>query len=276
MLPRWISYYGGQLGVENLIVLDDNTVDGSTDDLPCTLHRLPPPPWQTSWAQARKLLASGIAEGLLACYEVVIFTDVDEFLVPDPDHHSGLLAYLGARAGQDVIAPLGVNVLHNPRVEPELRASQPVLQQRRFVKFAPGLCKPLIKRVSAEWRAGLHGIKAPFEIDQELLLLHLKYYDVEMLAKVSQHRRDLHDKEGRGGLRSAWTVGSAELTSKLLSWTETPDGEPVPEFVPGEVDFSEVIASTGSGGFRAYGGTQLKAMDEQPLRQLPDRFRAAI
>lgn len=276
MLPRWISYYGRQLGVDNLIVLDDNTVDGSTDDLPCTVHRLPPPPWQTNWAQARRRVANGIADGLLACYDVVIFTDVDEFLVPDPDRHSGLLAYLSARAARHVVAPLGVNVLHNPRLEPPLHADEPVFGQRRFVKFAPGMCKPLIKRIAAEWQAGLHGISAPFEIDRELWLLHLKFYDVDALATVAEHRHGLHEREGRGGSVSAWTQTSAELTSKLLEWTETPAGATVPEFDPDEMDLSEVVGSSAPGRFRVYGGTQLRAMDEQPLRRLPERFHSAL
>ena len=34
MLPRWVAHYGSHVGVENLVVVDDNTSDGSTDDLP--------------------------------------------------------------------------------------------------------------------------------------------------------------------------------------------------------------------------------------------------
>lgn len=275
MLPRWVSYYGGQLGVENLVVLDDNSVDGSTEELPCTLHRLPSPPWRSSWGQMRRQLANGLARGLLACYDVVIFTDVDEFLVPDPGRHSSLLAYLKARAGRDVIAPLAVNVLHNPRTEPALHSGRPVLEQRRFVKFTAGMCKPLIKRIPADWQAGFHGIKARFEIDRELMLVHLKYYDVDALAKVSEHRRNLHESEGRGGVLSAWTFGPDELTSRLWSWTLTPAGESVPEFDPAGVDLSKVILSNPSGGFRA-DGTQLDSMSEEPLRQLPARFRSVL
>ncbi|MEO5652825.1 MAG: glycosyltransferase family 2 protein, partial [Marmoricola sp.] len=42
MLPLWIKYYGAQFGVENLYVVDDNSEDGSTDDLPCDVLRIPP------------------------------------------------------------------------------------------------------------------------------------------------------------------------------------------------------------------------------------------
>ncbi len=42
MLPLWVRYYGGQLGLENLYVVDDNSEDGSTDDLPCDVLHIPP------------------------------------------------------------------------------------------------------------------------------------------------------------------------------------------------------------------------------------------
>ena len=42
MLPRWIAHYAAQVGMESLVVIDDNSTDGSTDDLPCTVVRIPP------------------------------------------------------------------------------------------------------------------------------------------------------------------------------------------------------------------------------------------
>jgi hypothetical protein len=271
MLPRWIRYYGNELGVENLVVLDDNSDDGSTDDLPCTLYRLPQAPWKDTWARTRVALANGFAQGLLACYDAVIFTDVDEFLVPDPDRYDGLVHYISAGT-QPAAAPLGVNVLHNTRFEPELDNGQPVLSQRRFVKFAPGMCKPLIKRVPANWSLGFHGIKVPFEIDRELLLIHLKYYDASALATVSAQRHALYEQEGRGGDASAWKLDHDELSSRLRSWVQVPDGHEVPEFDPKEPDLTDVIRR-GTGGLYRSGGQQLKAMDTNPLRRLPERFQ---
>ena len=34
MLRRWVDHYGRELGADNLVVIDDNTSDGSTDGLP--------------------------------------------------------------------------------------------------------------------------------------------------------------------------------------------------------------------------------------------------
>jgi len=274
LLPRWVDYYGRQVGVDNLIVLDDNSADGSTDDLPCMRLRLPPGPWQPSWAQARLDLVNGLSRGLLACYEVVVFVDIDEFLVPDPAHYDGLADYLAKNFDRDVIAPLAVNVLHKPSLEPALDPTQPLLAQRRFVKFAPGMCKPLLKRKPADWFRSFHGIQAPFEIDPELLMLHLKYCDVSLLTKVSQDRHLWHH-EGRGHPSSAWAFGSNELASRLSSWVQTPDEQRVQEFDPSELNLSTVVRRKGERRFRSH-GPQLSAMERNPLRRLPERFRTAF
>jgi hypothetical protein len=277
MLPRWLDYYTRQVGSENLLVLDDNSVDGSTKDLPCTVYRLPPSPWRLEWAAGRLRIINGIAQGLLSCYDFVVFTDADEFLVPDPDKYDDLRAYLADRVDRNVIAPLALNVLHNPAAEPgELDPHRPVLTQRRHVKFVPVMCKPLLKRVPAPWRPAFHGINAPYEIDRDLLMLHLKYYDVTALRKVAEHRRMLHETENRGSNNSAWTMGAEELVSELLSWVRTHRGdEPVPEFDPDEPDLRRIVHHK-EGGFYRSDGTQLRAMHLNPLRRLPERFSHAF
>jgi len=274
MLPRWIEYYGHQVGVENLIVVDDNSDDGSTDDLPCARIRLPAEPWRVPWGQTRITLANSVSRGLLACYEAVIFADADEFLVPDPDRYASLIDYVGANQHRELIAPLGLNVLHDPLSEPTLDPARPMMEQRRFVKFVSGMCKPLIKCVPAAWVASFHGLTKQFVIDRDLLLLHLKYADVDSLVRTSERRFAWH-QEGRGHPSSAWALSPDDLESRLLSWVQVPEGEAAPEFDPNEPDLSEVVAITERGHFRSW-GIQLEAMERNPLRQLPDRFRSAF
>jgi hypothetical protein len=275
MLPRWIAYYGGQVGVENLLVLDDNTTDGSTKDLPCSVYRLPPAPWRWEWAVGRIRLVNGIANGLLACYDFVVFTDVDEFLVPDPAKYDGLRDYLSAHIDQKVIAPIALNVLHKPDKEPDLDPARPVLGQRNHVKFVPGMCKPLLKRIPAPWRPAFHGINAPYEIDRDLLMLHLKYYDVTALRRVAAHRHMLHEEEDRGSASSAWAMGSDELTSQLLSWVETSPLQRVPELKPADLDLEGIVNQKPAGFYRS-DGTQMSAMQNNPLLRLPERFTDAF
>jgi len=275
MLPRWIEYYGKQVGVDNLLVLDDNSSDNSTEGLPCSVIKLPEHPWKQAWGVARVGLGNRIAEGFLTFYDVVIFTDVDEFLVPDPEKYSGLVDYLAANPDPDLIAPLGINVLHNPAVEPELNDTEPILRQRTFVKFAPGMCKPLIKRASVNWATAFHGANVPFTIDPDLLLIHLKYYDLPSMGEVASHRHQVHLADERGNKLSAWALDADELSNRVLRWVTVPDGQQVADLDPATVDLSEVVQLRKKGIYKAF-APHLEEMDKNPLLRLPDRYRSAL
>ena len=54
-----------------------------------------------------------------------------------------------------------------------------------------------------------------------------------------------------------------------------PEGQEIPEFDPAEVDLDNIVTDYGKGFFRTTGG-QLEAMEENPLRRLPARFREAF
>lgn len=273
MLPRWLQHYGDQVGTENLLVLDDNSVDGSTDDLPCTVHRLPPLPG-AAYERARMVLVSGLASGFLATYEFVVFVDVDEFLLPDPEKYADLPAFLATRRDCDAIAPMALNVVHVPAVEPPLRPDEPVLGQRHFAKFTPVMCKPSITQVAADWRWGSHGIGAPFAVDDELYMVHLKFADRELLRQVSAHRRELVTADGRAG-QSSWARSADEMVRALDAVTRDVDVDVVPEFDPAEVDLTSVVRERG-GVYRTRGAGQMGALRRQPLRRVPSSLLGRV
>ncbi len=275
MLPRWVDYYGEQVGVDSLLVLDDNSADGSTTDLPCTTYRLPPGPWKKGWGKSRERIVNGFARGLIACTDVVIYCDVDELLVPDPAKYSGLMDYLTTHAG-DIVAPLALEVLHNDRLEGPLAQGRPLLDQRRFVKWSTAMCKPLVKRVPTAWEFAFHGIREPFAIDRDLWLLHLKYADVTALGEVAEQRRRWHEEDGRGHPQSFWPMGAEELTNRLRTWTEAADATgSAPEFDPAEVEVESLVRQEEKGYWRAAGG-QISALDTNPLREIPARLRGVV
>jgi hypothetical protein len=140
------------------------------------------------------------------------------------------------------------------------------------------MCKPLIKRVPADWiGGGFHGIagRAPYPIDRELFMLHLKYYDIAALEKVAKHRHTLYQTAGRGHSKSAWALDADDLTARLRSWvTPSKEGD-VPEFDPNEPDLTNVVRGAEANFFRTR-GRQLRSMERSPLRQLPERFHTAL
>jgi hypothetical protein len=273
MLARWVRHYGAQVGVENLLVLDDGSTDGSTDALPCTVHRLPPVPAGRRFEMARMELVSGLAQGLLAYYDVVVFVDVDELLVPDPDRYDGLLEYLAARADTDVVAPVTLNVVHHVRSEGPLDPHLPVLGQRRFVKFVPHLCKPCVKRVPAPWLKASHGIRAPFAVDPALFMIHLKFHDVDVLRDVATRRRRMVAHDGRG-FQASWAAEVDDLVA-LLEEIGTTDPETAREFRVPHHALDDVVLRDGDLHVARPPG-QLTAMRRRPLRRVPDRLLGRV
>ncbi|MGH3506763.1 MAG: glycosyltransferase family 2 protein [Nocardioidaceae bacterium] len=271
MLPRWLDYYGRAFDPDRLLVIDDDSTDGSTDNLPCPVIRLRGSDWKPGWMQGRRAMVNSLASAMLAYHDVVIFTDVDEFLVPDPDRYSGLADYL-SRNKDPVIAPVGLNVLHDEAAEAALDGARPVMQQRRLVKHAPVMCKPGIKRVRADWTAGFHGIETTYRVHPDLLLLHLKYCDVGELTKTSAARHELHVTSKRGGRASAWSKEASELAEKMRAWTARARTETPPDFDPYSIKTAGMVKRNDEGYFHVP-GAQLRAMAREPLRVLPERYR---
>lgn len=277
MLPLWIRYYGGQLGVENLYVVDDNSEDGSTDDLPCDVLRIPPIRGGR-FNSTRMAMVGNLGRALLAVYDVVLFCDTDEFIVPDPDKWPGLKAYIEAKSeeGVNAVGSLGFNVVHDVGSEPPLDLTQPLLGQRQLAKFLPLMCKPAIKWVPAHWSDGTHGVRTPYAVDPDLWMFHMKYADRGHLQDAADHRLRMVEADGRSR-DTTWRQGGDVLVEQLERITDGVDAATVREFRPptGE-KLAALVIEDPAGNFRAPRGKQLRQMENRPLVRIPKRFHGIV
>ncbi len=272
MLPRWVDHYGSQVGLDNVVVIDDNTTDGSTEALPCTVLRIPG--FGRKGFEARRIrLVSGLATGLLQVYDVVVFVDADEFLLPDPAHFDGLKDFFSQRQ-EDVIAPLALNVVHHVGSEEPLRAGRPVLGQRRLAKFAPVMCKPSMKRVDAPWAAASHGVRAPYAVDPGIFMLHLKFADRDILQSAADRRNALAEQDGRGS-NASWRFSGDDMVEVLMQSVEDVHVDSVPEFDPASVDLAGLVTQQGD-IWRAAGPGHVMIMKRQPLVRIPSRLHGVV
>lgn len=276
MLPRWVEHYTRQCGgPDALLVIDDNSADGSTRDLPCPVVRLPGELTHHRFERARMGLLNSFAAGLLEAYDAVVFTDADELLVADPDRHRDLRDFLAHRPPTAAFGAMGLNVLHDLETEGDLDPSRPVLDQRHLAKFVPLMCKPSLKCVPARWTAASHGIHVPFEIDPDLYLFHLKFADRSTLAAMAEERRGVSTGLGRA-LGSTWVRGPEAMLRVLERSSRGVRRERLRSFEPPAQRRRQEIVQDRGEVHRVAGVNQARAMLVKPTVVIPERFRGVL
>jgi hypothetical protein len=135
--------------------------------------------WDTAYDHEWMLsAASRFHSFLMGSYERVIFVEVDEFLVPDPEKYKDLAAYLAevkeARAS-------GVEILHT-RNEPNLDWDVNWFAQRSTWTKSTAYSKFLVCARTPRWGLGFHAVHdlPNFDPDPNLLLVHahrIDYYE---------------------------------------------------------------------------------------------------
>lgn len=269
MLRRWVDHYVAQVGAENVVVVDDNSSDGSTDDLPCPVLRIPPLRKQ-GFEPARMGLLGSLSAAMLEAYDAVLFSDADEFVVADPDRHASLRHFVAARPRRQAVGVLGLNVLHDTAREAPLSDDEPILGQRRLAKFLPLMCKPSLKWVPADWVHASHGIKCPFEVDPELFMFHMKFADRDLLAASAARRHHLNRTEGRAQ-NTSWDRSGDEMAAVLDEAAAGIDPAAVAPFEVKGLGLRKIVEHQGE-MWRATGAGQVIAMRRRPAVAIPDRF----
>ena len=188
-LPLWLNYYGACFSPENLFVIDDGSTDGSTGNP--LIRNLVSKKRALLDEDDRAALVSHVHEALLGVYDVVIYTDVDEFIVIDPDAGMSLTQYLSTKQFA-CTAPIGFEVIHRREREAGIDFLRPLFEQRRFVRFDVDYSKPAISRRPIRWGPGFHRCDLKYKIDCNIILFHLRSVDYELsrrrIAKLNRVR----------------------------------------------------------------------------------------
>src|SRR5438128_2474590 len=130
-LPIWLRYYSSQLGWQNLYVVDHGSTDGSIEAGSCNLIRIPRSDFDDA---VRAKMISRLHASLLSYFDTVIYTDVDEFIVPRPSKYDGLADYCQKKP-HAVSRCVGIDVFQHNTSLPELDLAKPILPQRPYGHF---------------------------------------------------------------------------------------------------------------------------------------------
>lgn len=270
-LPIWLRHYGSNLGYENLFVIDDGSNDGSTDDKRI-VHLIRKDRGELNEDDRAKQI-SCFHEELLKYYDVVLYADADEIIVPDPASRQSLSEYISA-SGSDYINPVGLHVVHSTDKEKPLDMARPLFQQRSYAKFELGYCKPLISKIPMRWKAGFHTSQHPTSLAVDLFMFHLRAMDFdvarERIRNLNSVMLSKHSLQKQQSLH--FRMGEQEYLDFLFSRPET---ESVEDHTPNLFDELETFGTALKADPSAIPSFNISAFEGRFMR-VPARFRDVI
>lgn len=131
------------------------------------------------WGATTRLLNSTQPE-LFANYDLILYVDIDEIIVPNPDKYRDFGEYLD-QVTQPVVRCVGYNVIQMEGEEP-IDLDKPILQQRRYWSRDKMYDKFVIITKPQHYTSN-HHIENPVPVDPDLYMLHLRDIDIDMAKK---------------------------------------------------------------------------------------------
>lgn len=198
LLEKWVAHNAAMVPKRHLYVINhggDPEIDRIADG--CNVIHVPRDGVTLDLTSRRWDLVSGITNGLLAFHDWVIPTDVDELLVHIGDDPGGLVGHLGqVQTGLAALALLGLNLMPTPD-DPD-DADLPVLRRVPNAMLSGKYSKPCIVRSRVIYSLGGHGLlRSKFEIDPEILLIHLHYATPDYSERMAARRDIVADARAR-------------------------------------------------------------------------------
>lgn len=204
LLERWYNYYGAQVGHENLYVFSHGN-DPKHREIAsrANVMNVPRDPQMVKFDRRRWTMLSAFTSGMLQFYNWFLTTDIDEFVVVDPDVATGLVPYLKQKFPNLKNAPTSIslfalNLVHVPEQETKpIERGETILSRRSYFNPSRVYSKPILVRAPVMFGPGAHrnnlGLRT---LSDDLFLVHLKYFDVaEMTARAERQLKLLGDLE---------------------------------------------------------------------------------
>jgi hypothetical protein len=197
-LPIWLGYYSRFFAPQDIYVFDNQTDDSSTERdgfvrVPVRQSRVDHT-WMLNTIQA-------LQHELLERYDMVLVTDVDEIVAPDPSW--GTLGEYLDRFDEEWVNCLGYELLHVRGEEPPLVLDRPILSQRHYWYYNDAYNKAALASVPMEWTPGFHGrTDGSYALDPDLRMIHLHRMDYEIC--LERHRTRSRKRWARRDARRGW------------------------------------------------------------------------
>lgn len=219
-LRKWVEYYARQLGKENLYIYFDGT-DQSVPDFCQGTNTLVCERMQGKVAASdRKRIdfLSTRAQSLLSKYDMVIGTDVDEFLAVEPNLNVGLVEFLSSLPPKSSYSALGIDVGQNLSSEGEIDPDRPFLNQRSYALLSTRYTKASVITEPVHWGSGFHRVRRKnYHIIPDLYLFHFGCVDLNRIKSKMADTDKIESGWGRHLNKRAGTIKTISR-SKAKQW----------------------------------------------------------
>jgi hypothetical protein len=197
-LPIWLGYYSRFFEPQDIYVFDNDSDEESIE--PGAFVRLPVRRGRVDHAWMVRTIQD-LQHELLNRYDMVLVTDVDEIVAPDP--RFGTLGKYLDRFDEEWVNCLGYELLHVRDEEPPLRLDRPILAQRGHWYFNDAYDKAALATAPMDWRTGFHGrVDNSYNLDPDLRMIHLHRMDYDLC--LERHRIRSRRRWARRDARRGW------------------------------------------------------------------------
>ena len=230
-LPIWLRYYSRFFAPQDIYVLDHESTDAAIEQ--GGFVRIPVAHTSVDHVWMLQTI-EGLQHELIERYDIVLVTDVDEILAPDPVF--GTLGEYLDRFDEEWVNCLGYELLHMQDSEPPLALGRPILEQRSHWFFNDAYDKPALATVPMSWRPGFHGRSDfQFNLDPDLRLIHLHRMDYDICRE--RHRVRTRRPWAERDARKRWAMHNqiteaAEFRSWFYEDSSVEHVEVKPERIP--------------------------------------------
>lgn len=179
-LDIWVKYYSRFTDRRNLYVITHGPQDYAHDIAAgCNIVEVNRRAPYRAMDSDRFQLVNHFCSGLNFMFDWVVYNDVDELLVLDPEVGPDPVAHIeGLDRRLEVVSALGVEVIHRVDLESDYDPRRPILSQRKHMRINAWYCKPCITSIPLRWGPDGHGSEhGTYNLSDDLYLFHLKWFD---------------------------------------------------------------------------------------------------
>ena len=203
-LPIWLDYYSQFSDDEDIYVFDQNTTDGSTDNLGCNV--IPEPNEKVFDHKWIEDMINRRHRWLLERYKIVVFMECDELIVTK--NSQNLRDYLIEKIGESKksIAIQIFDIVQNENEgEQEYNSNIKISKQRGYWRPWEGAYKCTIASMDKKIPIGFHGDHG-CEIDDNLVSIHIQFLNIDFFKQKISNRLSEKELYGKGDDHGCWDL----------------------------------------------------------------------